>query len=276
MKRSIGSLLIALMIFFTMSFSCFAAPAANYAGRITDTSLPIGFTDGYLYANHDTYNSPASQNGLEGTYIWFEGTFNSFEKIQMAEGNVFTTVVTDLDGKQWLVIMEMEQYCTEEALTQLFNVPLAITARYSGLSNTYNMPAVFMTKLCNISTGKISTSALAYLSYDNIPLSTEITKSQKQKTIGRYYYTPDNKNYDTKTYIQINDVRNTSIEYTIVINGVTCSTDRATREPGLGDGSGINYYKSKADECFISIGGPVIVMAGIDNVSNRKTFIKID
>ena len=276
MKKELGKLLTILMMFFSMSLSCFAAPSVDYAGRITDSALPYGFTDGYLYANHDTYNSHEAENGLEGTYIWFEGTFNSFDKIQLDEGNAFVSFVTDLDGKQWAVVMDSEQYCSEAFLTELYNVPLAFTARYGGFSDNYNMPIAFTTKLCNISTGKISVSALTNARYDNIPLSTGISTSQKEKTIGRYYYSPDYKTYDSSTYIQIIDVRDTSIAYSIIIKGVNCSTDFAYRQPGIGDGTGVNAYKSKVDDCYFGISGPVIILTATDSVSNKKSFIKVD
>lgn len=128
-------------------------------GELLLYDTPAGLTDGYEFGEFDTYNSPASENGLGGTMIWFNGTYESVSTLDLPEVQsglqMYLSLVKDEGGNVWLAELDLNEFAPIENYTDLKNRQLCFLGRYEGYSEVYEAPAVVVEKIFDKTTGNI-------------------------------------------------------------------------------------------------------------------------
>lgn len=125
--------------------------------------VPAGLTEGYEFGNFGTYNSPAEENGLGDTMVWFDGSFDTVNTVDLPDVKaglqIYVATVTDEDGHNWLVELDCNEYEPIDKYTALEGHKLCILGQYQGFSGVYQMPAVMMEKIFDQTTGNMISSA---------------------------------------------------------------------------------------------------------------------
>lgn len=95
-------------------------------------------TDGYEYPEYEKFNSPAKENGLGETKLYFIG------KIVELEWKYGTRhAIVEADGGRWLVIFYSEVFTSTFDIESLNNETIAFWGTYLGFSEVVELPAVF-------------------------------------------------------------------------------------------------------------------------------------
>ena len=132
---------------------------------------PTNFYEGHEFAEFNKFNSPASENGLGGTMVWLEGSYENIMTIDLPDVQVgvqgFTAFVTDSEGNTWIITLDINIYNPIEKYDVLCNHNLVILARYDGFSDTYHVPAVILEKAFDRVTGSIIASTVYVVVYQN-------------------------------------------------------------------------------------------------------------
>ncbi len=128
-------------------------------GEVLLYEAPAGLTNGYEFGEFDRFNSFASENGLGGTMIWFNGSYEHVSSMDMSEVQesleVFITVATDEDGHEWLVQMDLSEYGAIDKYKNLEGHQLCILGQYEGYSEVYEAPTITLEKIFDRSTGNM-------------------------------------------------------------------------------------------------------------------------
>ena len=119
-------------------------------------------TDGYEFGEFDRFNSLASENGLGDTMIWFNGTYDAVNTMDLPEVKAglqtYFATVTDEDGHEWFVQLDLNELEPIEKYTELEGHRLCIVGQYQGYSQLYDLPAVLMADIFDRTTGNMVSS----------------------------------------------------------------------------------------------------------------------
>lgn len=125
--------------------------------------IPAGMTDGYEFGEFDRFNSPASENGLGDTMIWFNGSYDKVTTIDVPEAGagvqVYLATTTDEGGNKWLVQLDANTLESIDKYTELEGHKLCFVGQYQGYSQLYGMPSIMMERAFDRTTGNMVSSA---------------------------------------------------------------------------------------------------------------------
>jgi hypothetical protein len=131
-------------------------------------SVPQSFYTKYEHGDFDRFNSYASENGLAGTKIWIEGSFNDINTIESEDFHIMHTTLTDTDGNKWLLVLDIEEVCSRDKYVILFDHQVFVICQYDGYSDVFDMPAVYLDTMYDRNTGNLKSSiAFSNLNNDN-------------------------------------------------------------------------------------------------------------
>lgn len=143
---------------------------------------PNDFKDNCIFGEFDKFNSYASENGLGGTMIWLEGSYDEIEEITINNQKGYYTQFKDSDNHLWILLLDLDMYSGIETFESLINHPLVVTGSYSGYSKKYNMPAFNMKSLFDKQSGITVNSTLFKLTNEETIISNEETKENNNET----------------------------------------------------------------------------------------------
>ena len=134
--------------------------------------VPAAFTEGYEAADFATFSTPAGENGLRDTLIWFEGTVGELAEAGMGlAGTSWHAMVTDADGNAWLVIMDVDGFYPDGDGKQMYEAlvghTVCITGAYLGYSVSEEAPGVALIRLFDRESGTIVVSAYGTARYES-------------------------------------------------------------------------------------------------------------
>ena len=128
-------------------------------GDVLLYEIPAGLTNGYEFGEFDRFNSFASENGLGGTMIWFNGSYESVFSMDLSEVQQslesFEAMATDEDGNPWLVELDLNEFCQKEKYEELSGHKLCFLGSYEGYSEVYEAPAIMLEKAFDRTTGNL-------------------------------------------------------------------------------------------------------------------------
>ena len=119
--------------------------------------IPTGFTDDYEEAIFEKFNSPAEENGLGNSLIWFEGVITTADTISGSEGSdqqALYYIIEQGSGNQWLCIMDVNNLYTMDLLEKNVGDTIVVTGIYQGFSNTYKKPVLLGHRIFDRSKGE--------------------------------------------------------------------------------------------------------------------------
>lgn len=128
--------------------------------NIEDTSPAVSketlerFINGYETVEFNKYNSPASENGLEDSRIYF---YCTLDRIEILEANDTTSIlgyVTDDTDNEWLIQLHFVPAVSKTAFDSYVGEELVLRGVYSGFSGTKEMPVVVLDEMIVLSTGE--------------------------------------------------------------------------------------------------------------------------
>ena len=111
------------------------------------------------FGEFERFNSPASENGLGGTMIWLNGSFENVSTVDLdADGipvKAYIAVFTDEEGHQWLAELDLDYFTEIEKYTDIEGHTLCLCGSYEGYSEVYAMPVFLMEKVFDQKTGNM-------------------------------------------------------------------------------------------------------------------------
>ena len=126
-------------------------PATTYGETIDDSNelsrVPDDFYNGYTEANFSDYNSPAKENGLGGSRIYFTGTLDKTEVYAADEYNCILGYLTDLDGNTWLLMLNVIPLVEESHYDAAVGKKISCTGVYDGYSDLLEMPMTIVNEI---------------------------------------------------------------------------------------------------------------------------------
>jgi len=139
-------------------------------------NVPSGFYKKFEKADFDRFNSYASENGLAGTKIWVEGSFEEVNTLDSEGMKILLAVFKDIDGHEWLLGLDVDALTSKDVYDKIADHQVLITGVYDGYSDVYEMPVVWLTQLYDRVTGNITSSAaFSYLAEDEVAPEPEPT-----------------------------------------------------------------------------------------------------
>lgn len=155
-KRMIAAIMAVLVCGVMLAGCKQEAKTSNTSQEtVNKGSTSENFCDGYELADFDKFNSPASENGLGGTFIYIDGTVGEIETTNIDIGDALNCVVTTEDGKQWSVLLSFSIGSTKENYINFVGEKAVVCGIYNGYSGKLNMPAMDMVKMINKNTGEV-------------------------------------------------------------------------------------------------------------------------
>ena len=142
------------------------ASGCSRDGSKTDETLktvPSGFYKKYEKAEFSRFNSYASENGLGGTRVWIEGSYDEVNIIDSDGFHIMHSTLTDTEGNKWLLVLDVEEANSKDTFEKIINHKIMVTGAYDGYSDVFDMPAIFLNSIYDRNTGNI-TSSIAYSS----------------------------------------------------------------------------------------------------------------
>lgn len=118
-------------------------------------STADAFAEGFELAEFAKYNSSASENGLDGTKIYFYGTIESVDVLKLdAPGDMIIGIISDTHDNKWLCSLNSTLFADKKEYETLIGKQLIICGIYQGYSSSYNMPAFKLYKLLLINSNE--------------------------------------------------------------------------------------------------------------------------
>ena len=128
-------------------------------GGVLLYTVSSSFTDGYEFAEFDRFNSFASENGLGGTMVWVEGTYDAVNTMDLPDVKIglssYYAFLKDTDGNTWFIKLDMNEYNPIEKYQDLCGHELLVLAEYNGFSKVYEAPSLFVQKMFDRNTGNM-------------------------------------------------------------------------------------------------------------------------
>jgi len=116
--------------------------------------VPNDFITGYEKAEFDKYNSPASENGLGDSRIYFYCTLDKTEILEADGTTSILGYVTDDGGNEWLIQLHFVPAVSKTAFDSYVGKDLVLRGVYSGFSGTKEMPVVVLDEMFVLDTGE--------------------------------------------------------------------------------------------------------------------------
>ena len=166
MKKMLKLILAMLLI---LSFAGCSKGGSNKPEKETLKTVPSGFYKKFEKAKFEKYNSYASENGLGGTKIWIEGSYEEVNTLDSEGMKILLAVFKDLDGHEWILGLDVDALTSKDIYDGLTEHRILVTGVYDGYSDVYEMPVVWLTQLYDRTTGNITSSAaFSYLAEDEV------------------------------------------------------------------------------------------------------------
>lgn len=131
-----------------------SATSNSNAGGSSNAVIPKDFTLGYEKAEFDKYNSPASENGLGDSKIYFYCTLDETEILEADNTTSILGYVTDDSGNMWLVHLHVVPIVSETAFDSYIGKGLVLRGVYGGFSEVKQMPVVTLDEMIVLDTGE--------------------------------------------------------------------------------------------------------------------------
>lgn len=112
------------------------------------------FTSGYEKADFDNYNSPASENGLGDSRIYFYCTLKKTEVLEADGTTSILGYVTDEANHQWLIQLHFAPAVSETFFDKYVGKEVILRGVYSGFSGTKEIPVVVLDEMIILETGE--------------------------------------------------------------------------------------------------------------------------
>lgn len=128
---------------------------AEQSFSLDNVKIPADFISGYKEAEYSKYNSPASENGLGGNLIYFEGTLKKTEILDIDGTQTIFGYVADADDNTWFVMMNCVPIVTETYFDAAIGKTVVCTVVYEGYSGTYNLPFAILNELMILENGTV-------------------------------------------------------------------------------------------------------------------------
>lgn len=120
------------------------------------------FTNGYILADFEKYNCPASENGLGNTPIYINCVIDSVEVMSTGDYDMILGYVTDSpEGHKWMVMLNTTLLDNENNFKNIVGKNIVLCGIYSGYSSKKQMPVIELYKLYVEDTGEIKTGVAA-------------------------------------------------------------------------------------------------------------------
>ena len=116
--------------------------------------VPADFIVGYEKAEFSKYNSPASENGLGDSRIYFNCTLNKTEILEADGTTSILGYVTDNAGNEWLIQLHFVPAVSKTSFDSYVGKELILRGVYSGFSGTKEMPVVVLDEMIVLDTGE--------------------------------------------------------------------------------------------------------------------------
>lgn len=152
-------IILAVMLLMTAS----ACSKGSSKAEETLKTVPSGFYKKYEKAEFSKFNSYASENGLGGTRVWVEGSYDEVNTIDSDGFHIMHSTLTDDKGNRWLLVLDIEEANSKETFENLINHRILVIGTYDGYSDVFDMPTIFLNSIYDRNTGNI-TSSVAYSS----------------------------------------------------------------------------------------------------------------
>lgn len=121
--------------------------------------IPPGFAGDYAFGLFEAYNTPAEENGLGDTMIWFNATYDAVSTIDMPDVKpgmqAFVALAKDEGGNTWVLQLDWNEYEPIDKFVAMQGHQLCIAGMYLGYSEVYQAPAVLVEKVFDRMTGDI-------------------------------------------------------------------------------------------------------------------------
>ena len=112
------------------------------------------------FGEFSRFNSFASENGLGGTMIWVDGSYDNISNLDLSADlgqnmTAYICTLVDQDNNKWLVQIDLDYYTSADKYKELCGHSLCITGEYTGYSQLYEMPAFIVEKIFDKNTGNV-------------------------------------------------------------------------------------------------------------------------
>lgn len=112
------------------------------------------FVYGFEKAEFSRYNSPASENGLDGTQIYIQCVFEYTELLDTGDTKMILGYVTDDKSNMWLIEMHIISLVKESYYEDFEGRDVVLRGTYEGYSGKKEMPIIVLDEMMDLSTGK--------------------------------------------------------------------------------------------------------------------------
>lgn len=89
--------------------------------------------------DYEKFNSPASENGLDGTLIYIDGKVLNQTKISDSEDPILSIVIEQEDGNRWSVSI-----ASDSEIEEIQGKNVRAFGMYMGFSDVVNLPAIYV------------------------------------------------------------------------------------------------------------------------------------
>ncbi len=96
-----------------------------------------GFENASL--NYEKFNSPASENGLDGTLVYIDGKVLNQTNLTDSEDPILSIVIEQEDGNRWSVSI-----ASDSEIEEIQGKNVRAFGMYMGFSNVVNLPAIYV------------------------------------------------------------------------------------------------------------------------------------
>ena len=111
------------------------------------------FVNGFEEAQFSKYNSPASENGLDGTKIYIKGKLEKTEILKTTASDTILGFIKDEEGNTWLIMMHYIPAVTETHYDNMIGKNVICNVVYDGYSGKYNMPSTVLDEMLVLEDG---------------------------------------------------------------------------------------------------------------------------
>lgn len=117
-------------------------------------NIPDNFFLGYEKAEFDKFNSPAKENGLGESRIYFYCTLNKTEILVTDASTAILGYVTDDYNNEWLIHLHFLPAVSETYFDSYMGKSLVLKGVYTGFSGVKNLPCVTLDEMIVLETGE--------------------------------------------------------------------------------------------------------------------------
>lgn len=181
-----------ILIFVVMMLLCSCSKKETEKVEVTENvevveekeyEVPNSFKDNCVFGEFDKFNSYASENGLAGTMIWLEGSYDKVEDIIVENQKGYITKFKDTDNHEWLLLLDLDLYNSIDTFNSFLDHPLIVIGSYQGYSEKYDMPSFNMKALFDKQSGITLSSTLFRVTNQDTDTSNKdlITETQTEE-----------------------------------------------------------------------------------------------